>query len=492
MLDGEFAIVVVDYANGTALYSTDVFGTKPLWIGLGSKANDEYARSLVATNSSAGSAPPAIGVATYPSALEGLGFKRSELTQVLPNTATVVSLDAPYRTLSTRRLYEFDLRQHKSTVDDWDKAFNEALRKRVQHVKFPVFVALSGGYDSGLISAGLMGLGFKHHTITIVGDREDEIVYRRNELCGDLCMPKYFHLSVQDIRHEREYIATSVEPFEYDIPEPGTVRDRDGKGKGKGQSFKHYVVAQDEASVGVSTVMKLARESGILVYLSGGGVDEIVTDYGFHGKPRYGHYSQSSFAGLFPGNLSDIYPWSNFFAGTQRAYLMKEEHVGGSHGVETRYPFLDVALVQEFLWLTADYKNAVYKHPLDEVLTRKGYPFTRGHKMGFHISPCWRSLEPIVGIPLWVGPVDPFGCGPRGIALVASYISLAASAVVAAAISIILYKRSSGTMASPLGKTVGLIVASSWELRRRKRLAIAIAFVSLATAAVLLVVPSFL
>ena len=35
-------------------------------------------------------------------------------------------------------------------------------------------------------------------------------------------------------------------------------------------------------------------------------------------------------------------------------YLAKEESTAGAHGVETRYPFLDRGLVQEFLWLSAD------------------------------------------------------------------------------------------------------------------------------------------
>jgi hypothetical protein len=35
-------------------------------------------------------------------------------------------------------------------------------------------------------------------------------------------------------------------------------------------------------------------------------------------------------------------------------YLAKEESTAGAHGVETRYPFLDRGVVQEFLWLSAD------------------------------------------------------------------------------------------------------------------------------------------
>ena len=39
-------------------------------------------------------------------------------------------------------------------------------------------------------------------------------------------------------------------------------------------------------------------------------------------------------------------------------YLAKEESTAGAHGVETRYPFLDRSLVQEFLWLSADSRRS--------------------------------------------------------------------------------------------------------------------------------------
>jgi len=51
--------------------------------------------------------------------------------------------------------------------------------------------------------------------------------------------------------------------------------------------------------------------------------------------------------------------------------------------LEGRYPFLDRAVVQEFLWLTADLKNSVYKNVLDNYLTMHNYSFQRGVKTGF-------------------------------------------------------------------------------------------------------------
>ena len=42
-------------------------------------------------------------------------------------------------------------------------------------------------------------------------------------------------------------------------------------------------------------------------------------------------------------------------------YLAKEESTAGAHGVETRYPFLDRNLVQEFLWLSSDARLKVWQ-----------------------------------------------------------------------------------------------------------------------------------
>ena len=65
------------------------------------------------------------------------------------------------------------------------------------------------------------------------------------------------------------------------------------------------------------------------------------------------------------------------------SYLAKEEYVSGMHGVETRYPFLDKKVVQEFLWLDHNLKNSQYKSVIDNYFVENNYPFNRGEKKGF-------------------------------------------------------------------------------------------------------------
>ena len=96
---------------------------------------------------------------------------------------------------------------------------------------------------------------------------------------------------------------------------------------------------------------------------------------------------QSELLGLFPKDLTTCFPWRNFYYGTQQAYLAKEENVAGSLGIETRYPFLDKKVVQEFLWLSTELKNKNYKAPLCEYLTRNNVPFEKEVKLGFSCEP---------------------------------------------------------------------------------------------------------
>lgn len=122
------------------------------------------------------------------------------------------------------------------------------------------------------------------------------------------------------------------------------------------------------------------RSLGGLVHLSGSGADEIISDYGINGQKIFRH---SSFAGVFPANLSTVYPWRSFYKGTQRAYLMKEELTGGAWGIEARYPFLDPHVVQEYLYLDHTLKNSEYKKPVADFLRRKAFPNMWGAKTGF-------------------------------------------------------------------------------------------------------------
>ena len=358
-LDGEFAIALVDWERDLLVLATDTFGTKPLWLALGEAA-----------------APRRLwGVATYESALQRLGLWGA--VQAEPNTVAVRRLST-LALLSERRTRSFDLAQHKDHLEDWTAAFEQAVLKRTRgaavryrgpagagaHVPF---IGLSSGYDSGALGCALAVLGVPHRAYTVLGNEERTVLAHRLAFArerGTLLSHEALELNRSSFAAAQRELYRRVEEYRYEpghAEAPTDLRD-------------------DGGAVGLSSVCARARRDGARVYLSGTGADEIISDYGAFGQKLARH---SSFGGRFPANLSSVFPWRSFFKGTQRAYLMKEEMVSGAHGLEGRYPFLDVALVQEYLWLTPRVKNLLYKAPLHAYFSRHGCAFDYNIKLGF-------------------------------------------------------------------------------------------------------------
>ena len=72
----------------------------------------------------------------------------------------------------------------------------------------------------------------------------------------------------------------------------------------------------DKASAGLSYILRKAREQNTLIYLSGSGADETLTDYGGVYFPGHKAFRQSQLGGDFPRKrMEDVFPWSNFFLG---------------------------------------------------------------------------------------------------------------------------------------------------------------------------------
>jgi asparagine synthetase B (glutamine-hydrolysing) len=328
-LHGEFAIALVDFENGVTILSTDAFRCKPIF----------YNRA---------------GAASCGSALSH-DFGRPE--PVPMNTTIIHSL----KTGNERRqhVHEFDFgQQHKDTYDDWIRAFEEAVTERALRKR--VFFGLSSGYDSGAIHCALMQpshpkIDWKAYTIK--GHEDPEILAQRG------ATPLAFDR--KDFKWGRAYVAKYMEDFACQVFE-----DR-------------WKIYHDDSTSAMAVIMREAKKEGRRIYLSGQGADEILSDYAFWP-------SQSDLRGVFP---ADLKPWRNFYGHCQEAYLAKEEHVGGAFSIETRYPFLDTNVVQEFLMLSPEAKNAHYKAPVRHYLSQCGYPFRENEKKGFcprrGLAPTW-------------------------------------------------------------------------------------------------------
>jgi asparagine synthetase B (glutamine-hydrolysing) len=344
-LDGEFAIALVDHYERKIIFSGDTFGTKPLY----------FARS-----------EGFVGLASYPSTLTALGFR--SVFRVPPNTIFSYSYDEG--TLAELgSITEFSLTQYKSSFRDWIDAFEFAVRKRASGVREKLFIGLSSGYDSGAICAALVKLGIKFHSYSLCDHEDMEILQLRTNLMLPLNSFDLIYLSEEERNQAVSHNNSTIERLNYGIY---TSRSN--------YNEFHKVLHDDTGALGLSVICSRAAKQGRRIYLSGQGADEIVSDYGFAGQSIYPH---SNFGGLFPNDLHTIFPWPSFYGSSQASYLMKEEHVAGSYGIEARYPFLDKRVVQEFISLDVNLKNNKYKSAIREYLETTFFPYREDEKRGF-------------------------------------------------------------------------------------------------------------
>jgi asparagine synthetase B (glutamine-hydrolysing) len=340
-LDGEFAIVLVDYKKKKIILSTDVFATKPLWYSLKDK----------------------IGVASYESALKALNLPSPKKLEA--NTTLIIDLNSK-AIIDKKTVYDFCLKQHKTDVTDWINTFSRSISKRTHNLREKLFIGLSSGYDSGAIACELNNQNIPYKAYSVAGSENINIIQERLKLMKPNSSGEFLY---DDRWQYKQYINEHVEEFKYRVYSSSSDYNE-----------FNLRLQDDNGSSGLSLVCSKAKEEGRKVYLSGSGSDEIFSDYGFNGTKIYPH---SNFGGLFPDNLEDVFPWPSFYDSTMISYLAKEEYVAGSYGIETRYPYLDKDVVQEFLWLDNKIKNANYKSVLFEYFKTNNYPFEPNKKIGF-------------------------------------------------------------------------------------------------------------
>ena len=338
-LDGEFAICLIDFNQQKLITVTDPFASKPLWYEIKDRS---------------------FCIASYNSQLTGLGFSNGNKQKA--NTTKIFNL----RKLSLNLIAEysnvvFDLNQHKQSFDSWIDAFTNSIKKRISNTDYSMFCGMSSGYDSGAIACELEKQNADFKAYTILNNENLDVLTARFKRISN---KEYFELSGHEFQQWKTELKNNCENFYYN------------------DHFMSYDIKKDQASMGLAAICNRAKNEKRRIYFSGQGADEIISDYGFGGTKIYKH---SSFGGKFPQDLNGFFPWHSFWDGTQVQYLNKEEYVAGHFGIETRYPFLDKDLVQEFLWLSPDLKNSKYKSCLDEYLKVNNFPFQPSEKRGFHV-----------------------------------------------------------------------------------------------------------
>jgi len=365
-LDGEFAIILVDFAKNRLIYSTDIFGTRPLWVGYNNKE---------------------FGISTYKSCLDRIGLTNNY--QLLANKTCILDLKN-IKIIEEKRVHTFDLNQYKNNFDDWNKAFSESIKKRTKYAKCGIFIGMSGGYDSGTIACELNKQNIEFSAYSIANVEDKQVLEERAKIIKNVHI---FELERHEFLKSNEYLKENCEEYvlnfdngEVDkynkLIKQQNYNNNDAESLLKIINFRKHgqLLTNDNGAIGCSYICSLAKQKNEKIYLSGSGADEIFSDYGFNG---FKYFEHSTIGGYFPDNLNDIFPWKNFFGNAQRAYLMKEEYVAGTYGIEGRYPFLDKYVVQEFLWLSPQLKNKNYKAPLDNYLIINNFPYEKNQKTGF-------------------------------------------------------------------------------------------------------------
>ena len=332
-IDGEFAIALYDIRRKHLIVASDPFKTKPLYVAFD---NNHF------------------GVSTYRSCLSSLGFKKIEFFPA--NTIMTYQIPSHCPILKDE-VYGFEVAQYKDTYDDWIKAFEASICKRTHNVREKIFIGLSSGHDSGAIFCEMKKQHVQFMSYSILNNEYKDVI--NNRLRSRHSENLTYKFGRVDNSIATKFLEDKVEDYNID----------------------GYDVKKDNASLGLSSICRKAS-SGIpnKIYLSGTGSDEIMSDYSYKGEPIF--KSNSCFNGVFPDDLRKLFPWRNFYKGTQQQYLAKEEHVVGAHGMEARYPFLDTNVVQEFLYLNADLKNKYYKGPLRHYFDINKFPYHE-FKLGF-------------------------------------------------------------------------------------------------------------
>jgi asparagine synthetase B (glutamine-hydrolysing) len=374
-LDGEFTFVIFDFKNKLLIQSSDIFKIKPQYYKI---TNDGIListfRSIICKCCNLNNEYDVFDK-KQPLSKKDLTIHTSIKSLVANKfiTRTLNNFDI----INKKTIYEFDLRQYKNNYNDIYFQLENSIQKRIKNNNNNgnVGLCLSSGYDSGVISCYLNKINFNYISYSMKCIENIDILKKRLQLNKThyfYDINKNTYLKYKD-SYQKSVESTCISQY-----------------KSNNNIFRYYNLKGDWAGVGLYYIFNKSKKDNINIFLSGQGADEIFSDYGWKGNSiknlkgdGQNHEGPYSFCGLFPKDLKTIFPWPNFYKGLNECFIAKEEYTSSLFGIETRYPYLDKNMVQEFLWLNSDLKNKYYKAPLHYYLTSNNYPFCPNEKVGF-------------------------------------------------------------------------------------------------------------
>jgi len=372
-LDGEFTFIIFDFKNKLIIQSSDIFKIKPQYYKI---TNDGIIistfRSIICKCCNLNNECD-VFEKEKPLLKKNL-LTHTSIKSLEPNEFIIRNLNN-FDIINKKTIYEFDLKQYKNNYNDICNEIENSIKKRVyNNNNRNIGLCLSSGYDSGAISCYLNKINYNYTSYSMRCLENINILKKRLKLNKK----HYFY----DINKDTYLKYKKV--YQNDVESTCISQYTN-----KNNIFGYYNLKGDWAGVGLYYIFKESKKDNIKIFLSGQGADEIFSDYGWKGDSiknlnnKNKNNGPFSFSGNFPKDLKTIFPWPNFYKGLNECFIAKEEYTGSLFGIETRYPYLDKKLVQEFLWLNSDLKNKYYKAPLHYYLTKNNYPFCPNEKVGF-------------------------------------------------------------------------------------------------------------
>ena len=344
-LHGEFAVVLFDFEKKIFIISSDIYRTKPLYYGNNGKR---------------------FGIASWPLPLKQLQL--TNIQRIEMNAALTFNMNTLMQ-IKRNTIYTYDLRQYKTSYDDLLKAIEYSIKVRSESSHLTPFITLSSGYDSGAIACELLAQQKKCNYISLMTALEDmNVLEKRFELNTD----------GEKILIKRQGFDINNYKYILDIYNQNFGITAVSKNMGDPINVKTNISEElRNDKLASSFLFHTAMKNNYKLHLSGLGGDTVFSDL----------------SKRFPVNLADVIPktttdkstqWNKFWDHGENP--RREEFFASMFGIQTRYPFIDKYVVQEFLNLDVDLKNKYYKAPLRVYLENHKYPFALGKKAGLWIN----------------------------------------------------------------------------------------------------------
>jgi len=342
-LDGEFTIVLFDFNYHKLFIISDIFKTKPLFFNINKN----------------------IVISSYESICKKI--KDQHYFEINPNEALIFNLNTK-KLINKLSVYNFNLNQIKNNYDDFCNILEKAILKRYPEKTIPL-ICLSSGHDSGAIVCCLHKYNKPFIAVCINKNENIDIIIKRKSILKDKLI--LLDLDINEKNKWGNYLQDNCELFYWDWTYHPKMRNYKPNGFTMG------------SMLGKCKILDLIKNvyPNINISYSGIGADEVMALNSYYSQ-GYGNVD------YFPNELLHLFPWPNFFNGSMKNYIKGEEYVGGCFSFETRYPFCDKNLVQEFLNLNSELKNNYngnnYKPALTYYLEKENFPY-HCKKQGFNV-----------------------------------------------------------------------------------------------------------